>query len=83
MNKVNEIYLKRAKMLNQFDDDLKWLLRSQKPIHQKMAIYKKKYDNIVVNLFLDDVEIRQVYEPDWLPCNCNNCKLVLTRGDRK
>lgn len=83
MNKVDEIYLKRAEQINQFYRELKLLLKSKRPLNQKLVIQKQKFESFTAELFRDDVKIRQVYEPLWQPCNCKDCKLVLFGGYRK
>jgi len=58
--KINNIWLHRKFILDKLYLDMKWLLRSQKPLNQKFAIWQRKYDAFVLNMVNQDITINKL-----------------------
>ena len=57
---INNIWLHRKFTLDKLYLDMKWLLRSQKPLNQKFAIWQRKYDMFVLKMIDQDITINKL-----------------------
>lgn len=60
MKKIDEIWFERKCTLDKLYYDIKWLIKSKKPLTQKCAIWQTTFDNFVLKSFDQDKRIRNL-----------------------
>ncbi|MFH1682745.1 MAG: hypothetical protein ABIA37_03025 [Candidatus Woesearchaeota archaeon] len=59
---VNNVWMERFLLLNEFYVQGRILLKINRPMNQKLAIWRKKFDEFVLTLADQDLTIRKLIE---------------------